>query len=82
MINIYYKWLKTFLVSKVRNIGSPITLKYIKFSDLMFFKFLKLDKFLTILLAFLLLTFSLILLLSILNVFETNILNNLVIFNI
>lgn len=82
-MNTCFKWLKAFLVPKVRKKGTliaPISYIYIEFPDFSFFDVLGLNKFLTILLA---LPPTLITSLSLaLNIFGVNISNNPVIFNI
>lgn len=62
--------------------GVFVAVIYVKFLDILFFDILDLNKFLTVLLAFLSSISSKILLSSILNIFEINNFDNSVIFNI
>lgn len=83
MIKIYFKLLKAFLALEVSKVSFLITLIfdiYIKFSNLLFFDFLNLDKFL-IVLSTLLLLFLTILLSPTLGACRVKS-DNLVVFNI
>ena len=50
-MNTCIKRLKAFLVLRVRNIDFSIALKHVEISNLLFFNFLDLDKFMTVSLA-------------------------------
>ena len=84
MINTCFKWLKAFLALGVKNIGFPIasmSKKCVEILDFLFFDFLDLDEFLTVLLTLLPL-FPTTSLASAPNVFGANFLDDSVVFNI